>query len=127
MVSALRGAGRVATRRGALLAIPVNVKPSRILGAGSMAGRIGTCDRNRRSLAADLLLAVEPENMQAQSLRQLIERAVTRDGYIGAWRAPPPRSVITFSSFSSQRIGLASRLCALGSSGRRIVGSDSAD
>ncbi|GFZ50262.1 Mitochondria fission 1 protein [Saitozyma sp. JCM 24511] len=31
----------------------------------------------------DLLLAVEPENMQAQSLRQLIERAVTRDGYIG--------------------------------------------
>ncbi|RSH93631.1 mitochondrial membrane protein [Saitozyma podzolica] len=67
-------------------------------GAGSMAGRIGTWDRNRRSLAADLLLAVEPENMQAQSLRQLIERAVTRDGYIGAWRAPHPRSVITFSS-----------------------------
>ncbi|EKD03028.1 fission-related protein [Trichosporon asahii var. asahii CBS 8904] len=31
----------------------------------------------------DLLLAVEPENMQAQSLRQLIDRAVARDGYIG--------------------------------------------
>ncbi|KAL1409038.1 Mitochondrial fission 1 protein [Vanrija albida] len=31
----------------------------------------------------DLLLAVEPENMQAQSLRQLIDKAVTRDGYIG--------------------------------------------
>jgi len=31
----------------------------------------------------DLLLSVEPENMQAQSLRTLIERAVTRDGYIG--------------------------------------------
>ncbi|KAK4685102.1 hypothetical protein P7C73_g5054, partial [Tremellales sp. Uapishka_1] len=34
-------------------------------------------------LLQDLLLAVEPENMQAQSLRTLIERAVTRDGYIG--------------------------------------------
>ncbi|BEI84750.1 hypothetical protein CcaverHIS002_0501510 [Cutaneotrichosporon cavernicola] len=31
----------------------------------------------------DLLLAVEPENMQAQSLRQVIDRAVSRDGYIG--------------------------------------------
>ncbi|TXT10742.1 hypothetical protein VHUM_02247 [Vanrija humicola] len=31
----------------------------------------------------DLLLAVEPENLQAQSLRQLIDKAVTRDGYIG--------------------------------------------
>ncbi|KAI9631710.1 uncharacterized protein MKK02DRAFT_21310 [Dioszegia hungarica] len=31
----------------------------------------------------DLLLAVEPDNMQAQSLRMLIERAVQRDGYIG--------------------------------------------
>ncbi|WWD20029.1 mitochondria fission 1 protein [Kwoniella shandongensis] len=31
----------------------------------------------------DLLLSVEPENMQAQSLRQLIDQAVTRDGYIG--------------------------------------------
>ncbi|CAK9779491.1 mitochondrial fission 1 protein [Cutaneotrichosporon oleaginosum] len=31
----------------------------------------------------DLLLAVEPENMQAQSLRQVIDRAVARDGYIG--------------------------------------------
>lgn len=34
-------------------------------------------------LTADLLLNVEPENMQAQSLRTLIDRAVTRDGYIG--------------------------------------------
>ncbi|OCF37275.1 mitochondria fission 1 protein [Kwoniella heveanensis CBS 569] len=31
----------------------------------------------------DLLLSVEPENMQAQSLRTLIDQAVTRDGYIG--------------------------------------------
>ncbi|GMK58293.1 hypothetical protein CspeluHIS016_0503250 [Cutaneotrichosporon spelunceum] len=31
----------------------------------------------------DLLLAVEPENMQAQSLRQVIDNAVARDGYIG--------------------------------------------
>ncbi|ORY35043.1 hypothetical protein BCR39DRAFT_516309 [Naematelia encephala] len=31
----------------------------------------------------DLLLAVEPENMQAQSLRTLIDRSVQRDGYIG--------------------------------------------
>jgi fission 1 protein len=31
----------------------------------------------------DLLLSVEPDNMQAQSLRTLIEQSVTRDGYIG--------------------------------------------
>ncbi|ORX38029.1 mitochondria fission 1 protein [Kockovaella imperatae] len=31
----------------------------------------------------DLLLQHEPGNMQAQSLRVLIERGVTRDGYIG--------------------------------------------
>ena len=31
----------------------------------------------------DLLLSVEPDNMQAQSLRTLIERAVTRDAYLG--------------------------------------------
>ncbi|WVR08333.1 mitochondria fission 1 protein [Kwoniella sp. DSM 27419] len=31
----------------------------------------------------DLLLSVEPQNMQAQSLRTLIDQAVTRDGYIG--------------------------------------------
>jgi fission 1 protein len=31
----------------------------------------------------DLLLDHEPNNMQAQSLRTLIEQAVTRDGYIG--------------------------------------------
>ncbi|WWC65554.1 mitochondria fission 1 protein [Kwoniella dejecticola CBS 10117] len=31
----------------------------------------------------DLLLSVEPENMQAQSLRTLIDQAVQRDGYIG--------------------------------------------
>lgn len=33
----------------------------------------------------DLLLSVEPDNMQAQSLRQQIDRAVQRDGYIGAY------------------------------------------
>lgn len=66
-------------------------------------------------LAADLLLAVEPENMQAQSLRQLIERAVTRDGYIGAWRAPP-RSVITLFS---QLIGLSILSCGFGLAGGR--------
>jgi len=32
---------------------------------------------------AGLLLSVEPDNMQAQSLRTLIERAVTRDAYVG--------------------------------------------
>jgi hypothetical protein len=31
----------------------------------------------------DLLLDHEPNNLQAQSLRTLIEQAVTRDGYIG--------------------------------------------
>ncbi|KAL7424829.1 Mitochondrial fission 1 protein [Cryptotrichosporon argae] len=31
----------------------------------------------------DLLLSVEPQNMQAQSLKTLIDRAVQRDGYIG--------------------------------------------
>ncbi|RXK38867.1 mitochondria fission 1 protein [Tremella mesenterica] len=36
----------------------------------------------------DLLLSVEPENMQAQSLRTLIERAVTRDAYIGKLNFP---------------------------------------
>ena len=38
-----------------------------------------------KSLAdtVDLLLSVEPDNMQAQSLRTLIEQSVTRDGYIG--------------------------------------------
>lgn len=34
-------------------------------------------------LKTDLLLAVEPENLQARSLRTLIEQSVTRDGYIG--------------------------------------------
>lgn len=34
-------------------------------------------------MRVDLLLAVEPDNMQAQSLKTLIERAVQRDGYIG--------------------------------------------
>jgi hypothetical protein len=34
----------------------------------------------------DLLLSVEPDNMQAQSLRTLIEQSVTRDGYIGTSR-----------------------------------------
>jgi fission 1 protein len=38
-----------------------------------------------RADSPDLLLSVEPENMQAQSLRSLIERAVTRDGYIGMY------------------------------------------
>lgn len=37
---------------------------------------------------ADLLLQHEPSNMQAQSLRTLIERGVTRDGYIGGSRSP---------------------------------------
>jgi fission 1 protein len=31
----------------------------------------------------DLLLSVEPDNMQARSLRTLIENSVQRDGYIG--------------------------------------------
>ena len=35
---------------------------------------------------ADLLLQHEPGNMQAQSLRVLIERGVTKDGYIGESR-----------------------------------------
>ena len=34
-------------------------------------------------LMTDLLLSVEPDNMQAQSLRTLIENSVQRDGYIG--------------------------------------------
>jgi hypothetical protein len=34
-------------------------------------------------LMIDLLLSVEPDNMQAQSLRTLIENSVQRDGYIG--------------------------------------------
>jgi hypothetical protein len=38
----------------------------------------------------DLLLSVEPDNMQAQSLRTLIEQSVTRDGYIGEYQAPRP-------------------------------------
>jgi len=41
-------------------------------------------------LIVDLLLSVEPDNMQAQSLRTLIENSVQRDGYIGesesVWR-----------------------------------------
>ena len=35
-------------------------------------------------LTPDLLLQHEPHNMQAQSLQQLIDNSVTRDGYIGA-------------------------------------------
>lgn len=31
----------------------------------------------------DLLLHVEPSNMQAQSLKALIDQAETREGYIG--------------------------------------------
>jgi hypothetical protein len=38
----------------------------------------------------DLLLSVEPDNMQAQSLRTLIEQSVTRDGYIGEYQASRP-------------------------------------
>jgi hypothetical protein len=34
-------------------------------------------------VGTDLLLHVEPSNMQAQSLRSLIDRAETREGYIG--------------------------------------------
>jgi hypothetical protein len=34
-------------------------------------------------LMIDLLLSVEPDNMQARSLRTLIENSVQRDGYIG--------------------------------------------
>lgn len=35
----------------------------------------------------DLLLHVEPSNMQAQSLKALIDQAETREGYIGErWR-----------------------------------------
>lgn len=33
--------------------------------------------------ASDLLLHVEPSNMQAQSLKSLIDQAETREGYIG--------------------------------------------
>jgi hypothetical protein len=36
-------------------------------------------------LILDLLLSVEPNNMQARSLKTLIEQAVTRDAYVGEW------------------------------------------
>jgi mitochondrial fission 1 protein len=48
-----------------------------------------SCSWLARSMGAnekDLLLSVEPDNMQAQSLRTLIEQSVTRDGYIGEFR-----------------------------------------
>ena len=56
-------------------------------------GRVRNCARaSRRGTAqaddTDLLLSVEPDNMQAQSLRQQIDRAVQRDGYIGAYHSP---------------------------------------
>ena len=38
-----------------------------------------------RADGVDLLLAHEPDNGQAQSLRDLIDRAVKRDAYIGKW------------------------------------------
>lgn len=51
----------------------------------------------------DLLLSVEPDNMQAQSLRTLIDRAVTRDGYIGACGKPSPGLVLTEQAWASSR------------------------
>jgi len=43
--------------------------------------KMGTYDDARKF--NDLLLEKEPGNLQAQSLRELIERAVTKEGYIG--------------------------------------------
>jgi hypothetical protein len=44
---------------------------------------IGSALHTSRNSRADLLLQHEPGNMQARSLRSLIDNAVTRDGYIG--------------------------------------------
>lgn len=43
----------------------------------------GTACSPEHILFIDLLLHVEPSNMQAQSLKALIDQAETREGYIG--------------------------------------------
>ena len=53
------------------------------LGYHSCIGGMPGLPRPRPADVPDLLLSVEPDNMQAQSLRQQIDKAVQRDGYIG--------------------------------------------
>lgn len=49
----------------------------------SMVGSRPLLPRRLLTAPLDMLLSIEPQNMQAQSLRKLIDNAVTREGYIG--------------------------------------------
>lgn len=48
-----------------------------------MVGHFFLLENSTTSCITALLLEKEPTNLQAQSLSQLIEKAVTREGYIG--------------------------------------------
>lgn len=65
-------------------------------------------------LALDLLLHVEPSNMQAQSLKALIDQAETREGYIGEWRRFCGNSIRHAERFWNSGIGLVAGAAALG-------------